>query len=301
MELTRTTKWLYWLLGLWIIFILTLGAWWTHLYLKFSEFSVVNSNPEQFYKVTRMLKWEGITVFFGLLALSLLIIYIFTRDLKKTNSLRSFFATMTHEMKTPLASIKLQAEALTDLLQDIDPKSYEKIKPFAERLVQDGHKLENEMDEILQLARLESGGGLNVQKLDLVEEFEKITFKYPELRFHIANSTEPIVMANQYALTLIFRNLIENTKRHQPHTKNINITIKKQNEFLYLTYDDNGLAFKGNFSKLGQLFYRFNSEKGSGLGLYLIHKLMNSQNGSLSITENNRLIFSLKFQVGENE
>lgn len=300
MELTKTTKWLYTLLALWVTFIFSLGAWWTHLYIKFSDFNVIHSKPEQFYKVTRMLKWEGITVFFGLLAISILIIYIFTRDLKKTNSLKSFFATMTHEMKTPLASIKLQAQVLTDLLEDIDKKSYEKIKPFAERLIEDGNKLEAEMDEILQLARLESGGSLNLEPVNIGAAIRNIIKNYPEYTIKM-NSNEEIVFANQYALTLIFRNLIENTKRHQENVKEIQIDIISLGDQIQCTYNDHGNSFKGDLTKLGQLFYRHQSDKGSGLGLYLIKKLMLSQEGQLEIEQHQNLIFKLFFKNAHDD
>lgn len=298
MELNRTSKWLYILLGLWISFILSLGAWWTHLYIKFSDFTVYSSNPEEFYRVTRMLKWEGITVFIGLLALSILILYIFFRDQRKTSSIRSFFSTMTHEMKTPLASIKLQTQALTDLLKDLNPEHYKKIENFAKKLIEDGNKLESEMDEILQLARLESGGHLDLETLNADKMISNIISTYPELEFELIKSKNNLILSNSYAFKLIFRNLIENTKKHRNNNNKIKIIITNDNDKIQIRYHDQGEHFLGEISKLGQLFYRYNSDKGTGLGLYLINKLMNHMQGQFEIDQNKNLTFDLIFKRG---
>jgi signal transduction histidine kinase len=68
-------------------------------------------------------------------------------------------------------------------------------------------------------------------------------------------------------------------------------------------YDDFGKKFGGNTDRLGELFYKFNSSKGSGIGLYLIKNLMRQMHGQFHILNEERLRFKLCFSApaGEEE
>jgi len=91
-------------------------------------------------------------------------LFIFKRP-KKTKDLQVFFASLTHELKTPLASIKLQSEVIEESLNsNLDPLVHKLLR----RLVQDTNKLETQMDKILQLSRIERGGELNLNSIELV-------------------------------------------------------------------------------------------------------------------------------------
>ena len=108
------------------------------------------------------------------------------------------------------------------------------------------------------------------------------------------------VLADEMALTMVFRNLFENTVRHSGSSK-VTIKLHSQSDELVCTYDDHGIPFKGNHEKLGQLFYKHASQKGTGIGLYLIKKLMLSQHGQLVVSTNGPLRFHLHFRSAPEE
>ena len=89
------------------------------------------------------------------------------------------------------------------------------------------------------------------------------------------NNEKSIIITN-----VIFRNLFENTLRHNPDSKKVIISASKIGQNVELTYDDQGKKFQGNSNRLGELFYKFNSTKGTGVGLYLIKNLMRKMDGS---------------------
>ena len=211
------------------------------------------------------------------------IIFLYFRDQRKSKSLSAFYAGMTHELKTPLASIRLQAEVLHEL-NGRDPKQQAEI---TKRLIQSSNKLETQMDKILQLSRMEGGGNLNIAPVDMISFIESSRSRWvPQLKLAIKEKNgdatdRPLAFADQLALDLVLRNLFENTLTHADN-KQAEIEINSEENHLFLTYKDKG-SFNGDPKKLGTLFYKFNSPKGSGIGLYLIKKLTQKMNGNFFI------------------
>ncbi|MEI7670262.1 MAG: ATP-binding protein, partial [Pseudomonadota bacterium] len=107
------------------------------------------------------------------------------------------------------------------------------------------------------------------------------------------------IMADVFALELVMKNLLENTRVHT-NSQKVTIGIIQLQKSIILKYQDEG-NFNGEKSKLGTLFYKHNSTKGSGIGLYLSDKLMRKMKGKLLIQGSNKLIFELVFQTNEVE
>jgi signal transduction histidine kinase len=299
MELNKTRRWFYALTLLWVLMLLGLGSWWLYLVFKLhTSLSLINL-PEigSQAKFLNMMKWEGsfFFIFLTLLGSSLVVMYL--RDMKKTNAMQAFFASLSHELKTPLASMRLQSEVIKDLIED-ETHSHEKLSELAARLIEDTSKLESELEKSLQLSRIERDGELNLAPVSLERYLKRYQQKLPsgitiELNLQ-DHATE--IMADELALNVIFRNLIENTIRHNPTSTKILISTQPQFDQIKLTYTDGGGYFKGNIHRLGELFYKFNSTKGSGIGLYLIKNLMRKMHGQLIIHQNHNLEFHLIFK-----
>lgn len=300
MELNKTRRWFYGLTLFWVIFLLVLGSWW--LYLVFELHSSLSAlrldalaGQEKFLN---MMKWEGSFFFIVLIILGFSLTIMYLRDMRKTQALGAFFSSLSHELKTPLASMRLQAEVIKDLIED-ESHSHEQLSKLTTRLIEDTHKLEGELEKSLQLSRIENDAPLSLAPLSLERYLKRHQTKLApthqlELVFQDAARE---VMADELALNMIFRNLFENTKRHQTTSTKIRITTFKQGENIHVLYDDFGLPFQGNFKQLGTLFYKFNSTKGSGLGLFLIKNLMKKMQGQLDIEHNGHLTFNLSFKA----
>lgn len=290
-----TSKLLFTLSLIWATLLLAIGAWWIYLITHFDE---ILSHTDH-HRVTKMLTWEGGTFIFLLSLISLSIFSLYLIDLKKTKSLQDFFASVTHELKTPLASIKLQGEVLSEL---IESKNDPELKKLLGRLISDTSKLEGQMDKLLQLSRMERGGNLNLISIRLVPFIKNMTkniAREENLAITIDSPVDDIaIVADEFALELIINNLFENTRVHSK-SKNISIKIKMLEGNVHLSYDD-GATFNGDPTKLGTLFYKHNSKKGSGIGLYLIKKLLAKMHGSISIATSPHLIFNLIFKKSED-
>lgn len=300
MELNKTKPGYYIIISISALMVFLLGSWWLFLVFKLANKLQDLHHPILEGNLINMIKWEGLTFFILLAVLTFTLLYVYLQDFKKTKSMQSFFASLTHELKTPLASIKLQSQVLADHIDDLELKSEqkEKLAKYTDRLINDGLRLEDQLDNHLQLSRVERGAPLNLRSINLSNFFQAERKRYTdqvEIDFH-SIPTNLEVMADDFALQTIFRNLIENTLKHvKSSSKKISITQDKLNKNI-IQYQDNGALFNGEVHLLGKLFYKHNSPQGSGIGLHLVHKLMLQMNGDLKITNEEGLKFHLKFK-----
>lgn len=298
MDLNKTRKWYYGLTLVWVLLLLGLGSWW--LYLVFSLHSTLSSlnlpelgNQSRFLN---MIRWEGIFFFVLLFLIGGSLFGMYFRDMRKSRAMQAFFSSLSHELKTPLASMRLQAEVIKDLISDED-HSHEQLVSLTSRLIEDTNALESELDKSLQLSRIEQDAPLSLMPVSLERFLRKHQQKLPvklELKF---NEGTDEVLADELALSMVFRNLFENTLRHNRQSSRILVEARRSGEFVEILYDDFGVRFTGNREKLGELFYKFNSGKGSGIGLYLIKSLMRKMQGSFVVENDERLRFRLCFKA----
>ncbi len=304
MELNRTRRWFYGLTLLWVVMLLGLGSWWLYLVFKLHT-TLVNLNLPQLgsqSKFLNMMKWEGSFFFVFLVLLGGSLFYMYFRDMKKTKAMQVFFASLSHELKTPLASMRLQVEVIKDLIED-ESHSHEQLSELARRLVEDTAKLESELEKSLQLSRIEQDGTLTLVPISLERYLKRYAQKMSaQLKIELNIEAEAHeILADELALNVIFRNLFENTLRHNPDSKAVSIRIEKKGDEIHLAYDDFGKPFLGPIDKLGDLFYKFNSTKGTGIGLYLIKNLMRKMSGRLEIVNEGGLKLHLTFKSAQGE
>jgi signal transduction histidine kinase len=299
MELNKTKSGYYILISLSVLMVFLLGSWWLYLVFKLANKLQDLNHPLLQGNLVNMIKWEGVTFFILLSGLAITLLYIYLQDFKKTKSMQAFFASLTHELKTPLASIKLQSQVLTDNIEEMDltNEQREKLTKYTKRLIDDGLRLEDQLDNHLQLSRVERGAPLNLRAINLNNFIKNEKKRYKD-QIAINYDGIPdtlIVMADDFALQTILRNLIENSIKHgnlSSPEATISLISGKQNT---IRYTDNGNGFNGDLTQLGNLFYKHNSPQGSGIGIHLVRKLMFQMNGLLTITKSEQLQFELQF------
>lgn len=289
----HSSRLLFLLSLVWAGVLLLLGGWWIYLIFNFENILVQIDRV----RITKMIVWEGGSFIVLLLSLSISLLILYFKDQRKTKSLQAFFASLTHELKTPLASIRLQGEVINEILASKNDNSLNKLSA---RLLEDTGKLESQMDKILQLSRIERGGELSLTSLKIIPFIKNLAKKWASgLSIEIeAEDLETTIVADEFALELMIKNLFENTRLHTK-SQNVKIKISKTPETVVLTYQDQG-EFTGDKNKLGTLFYKHNSGKGSGIGLYLTNKLLTKMHGKFEIIGHKHLIFSLTFKRSED-
>jgi signal transduction histidine kinase len=290
MVLAKTPRWFYLLVAFLGLLVLALGVWWLYLLTMFARMM----GPSQL-GVLNMVKWEGTTFLLLLISAATGLAILYWRDLKKTRALQALFASLTHELKTPLASMRLQAEVIRDLIAD-ESHDHAQLTSLTTRLIQDTSKFEHELDKGLQLSRVEKDGALSLSPIDLERFVKKIAQKN---NVNIQVNGSAVVLGDEMALTMVFRNLFENTARHNPQSSGVVVDLKNSGSEVICSYSDQGKPFLGSRKKLGELFYKHDSKKGTGIGLYLVKQLLKAQNGKLEFSQQGPLIFHLHLQRGE--
>src|SRR3954468_5949109 len=140
------------LVALWVVFTVTLTAWWLIFGLR--QLDLINqSNLENVVQLNRhyqMLLWEGGILIASLIGGGLALLYFARREQKRHAQVEEFFAAFTHDAKTALASLRLQAESLKEDL-GAEPN------PLLDRLLQDTLRLQLQLENSLFLVNLPTG------------------------------------------------------------------------------------------------------------------------------------------------
>jgi signal transduction histidine kinase len=264
------------LIAVWIGLTTSMATWWLIFGLKQIEKNSTLAGSE-ILRGERMLHWEGGFLILLLLFWGLALLTYSLRDFKRNNQVKEFFATLTHELKTPLASLRLQVESLQEDLHGTEHAS------LIERLVGDSSRLELQLENALFLAS-QDGDRLHLEKLNARELTNTLKQSFPELEVLI--SSPLYIKADTRALEGVLKNLIQNAKIHG-QASIIKVKIQQRETGVALEVEDNGRGFSGDLKQLGKLFKRHTPNSGSGIGLYLAKTLTEKMNGQIQFESTN--------------
>lgn len=300
MQINKTQKYFYLLVSFILLMLTMLGSWWLVLVFRLADQLKAINSPLSQSRLVNMIQWEGATFLILVILLTGVILYIYFQDNKKTSALQAFFSSLTHELKTPLASMRLQSEVIQDYINELSlsNKEKEKITKYSNRLLHDSMRLENQLDTHLQLSRVERDAILNLNQIDLADFTQSEIKRYQDqlpIKFH-GSDNKCLVRVDDFALKTIIRNLIENSLRHAK-TQELLVTIEliEATENYSLKFSDNGSSYQGPQAPLGTLFFKHNSPSGSGIGLYLIKKLTTQMKGQFQVSTNPSFEVTLSF------
>ncbi|WCL50876.1 sensor histidine kinase [Leptospira sp. GIMC2001] len=273
----------------WLILSFSLGAWWFNLALRqidlISELTSALGEPYKslganlISKQSRMIWMEG-TFFLGLLTIGgSFLVWLSYRDLERNKMINDFFSTVTHEMNTPLAGLRLQVEGL---LADLGSKS--KHSQVLIRALKESDRIESQMEKAFYLASLMRSESLFIEPTKASDIKEFLSENYPSVSWNIL-SDEPI-RTDKRAIESILKNLIENSYKHGKATSvEIKFTNSEKNQ-IKIEIQDNGSGFEGSWQNLGKPFIRHSNTSGSGVGIYIIKQLLDKMNGRIQFFSN---------------
>ena len=261
------------LVALWVTFTVTLAVWWLIFGLRqldlLTQFHVEQS--DQLQRHYQMLLWEGGILIASLVGGGLALFYYARREQKRHRQVEEFFAAFTHDAKTALASLRLQAESLKEDL-GVNPN------PLLDRLLQDSLRLQLQLENSLLLVNLPTGRLLN-EPVRLGHLIDGLRYHWPELA--IIERGDGVVRGDSRALESVLMNLIHNAVKHGEATE-IRITAEPRGAGrIIVSVADNGKGFAGDSKQLGQLFVRHARGSGSGVGLYISSQLAKRMNATL--------------------
>ncbi len=206
-------------------------------------------------------------------------------DLRRLETVRQeFVANLSHELKTPITSLRLAAESLA-----ADPPAAARAR-FAERIVKDADRLAAIVGNLRQLAEIEAGQ-LAIERsrflvADLVAEaLERLSADRP---VEVGIAPELAVTADRSKLAQALANLLDNAERFSPPGTPVEVTAEGAGGELVLTVRDHGLGISPeHWPRVFERFYKVDPARsrdagGSGLGLAITKHLVIAQGGRVT-------------------
>tara|TARA_B100000676_G_scaffold109762_1_gene109696 strand:- start:106 stop:1050 length:945 start_codon:yes stop_codon:yes gene_type:complete len=202
------------------------------------------------------------------------------------NVRRDFVANVSHELKTPLTSIRGYAEML---MEDGTPQDIR--DGFIDSISKNALRLQNLVDDLLDLSRLESGGWVARPESVSVAEVANEAWNWcadAANRRDVSIEITPMgmVYADRQGLLQSLRNLLENAVRHSDEGGIIQVTARRvEGDFVHIEVSDEGEGMtRKALPRIFERFYRADSSRardigGTGLGLAIVRHLIEGMGG----------------------
>jgi signal transduction histidine kinase len=210
------------------------------------------------------------------------------REIGVNQRQRAFLDAVTHEMKTPLASLRLYL----DTLERHDPER-ERRREFLDRMRGDLERLDQTVEQVLTAARAEeSRSRARLERVVLSELLEECiaevlaSHRLPEGAVRLEAGPGTTVKGDAGELSLVFRNLLENAVKYSDEPVEVNVrVVDSQDGRVKVEIADRGIGIpSGELRKIFQRFYRVGRDVqrtavGLGLGLFIVRSLVRRQGG----------------------
>jgi signal transduction histidine kinase len=249
---------------------------------------------EDYVRELRMILGEAIMIALSIAFVVYLALRSFRGQVQAAEQQRNFLLSITHELKSPIAGIRLILETFQkrrSLPEDVHTR-------LSTNALTETDRLTALVNDLLLSAKLETRYQLNLEPLDLSMVFEesidKMVMKYPGAKFHFDVEPDlPLIQGDRMGITSIVINLLENASKYSQPAPVIGVSLRKGSpvEVLCLV-SDNGIGIADEFkSKVWDRFFRVGNEntratKGTGLGLYIVKQLVDLHGGDISILDN---------------
>ncbi len=257
-------------------------------------------NTEQYKLITAkykrqqyMIMGEG-AVFIFILVLGIIQIRkAVMQEVSLAKQQKNFMLSITHELKSPLASVKLGLQTLNR--EGISKDNFEKIHSNS---LDDVDRLEILMNNILLAAKIDSRQyTVGKEEFDLSkivsDAIEKLIIMHGAKRQFTTKIEAGISFeGDPVGLTSVVTNLVENAVKYSDPGEHIKIELEKTNNNIFITVADTGQGIaERERENVFRKFYRVGNEetrsaKGTGLGLYIVKQIVEQHEGKISVIDN---------------
>lgn len=216
------------------------------------------------------------------------------RDKIINDQKRNFLLSVTHELKSPLASIKLYLQTIQK--RELDKETQQN---FIGKSLLDIERLDDLVENMLLASKIENNSySFPKEELNLSELVEKIVSR---LQIHVCSKEALIteidpnvyITGDQFAMSSVVANLIENAVKYSPDCVPIHVSLhRKSNGKVCFKVADLGLGIADEEKpKIFNKFYRVGSEntrktKGTGLGLFIVKQVLDHHQAQIKVKNN---------------
>ena len=205
------------------------------------------------------------------------------------NARRQFVSDASHELKTPLAAIRL----LTDSILHNNNVDADTVREFVSDIGHEAERLNRITEDLLRLTRLDSGQVETPSRIEIEPVLDRVVRMLrpvadeKEISIFIACESGASVVTSPGELHQILYNLSENAIKYNRQGGYIRITAAAEEEISTITVDDNGIGIPAeDLSRIFKRFYRVDKARsrdagGTGLGLAIVNDTVSRRGGSV--------------------
>lgn len=214
------------------------------------------------------------------------------REVTLARQRRNFLLSITHELKSPIASLRLVLETLGKR-----ELSREQLEKLCRGGLKDAARLQQLVEDLLLAARLEDNWRPLPEPVDLPALARDISaglrVRFPAAHFEFDFPADlPPVVADKSGLTAIVQNLLENAVKYSPEGALVRLAASQKEGRFRLEVSDQGKGIPDTEKQaVFEKFYRLGNEEtrhttGTGLGLYIVNQVVKAHGGSIRVTDN---------------
>jgi signal transduction histidine kinase len=234
---------------------------------------------------------EGATFLIVILIGAAVVYTSFVRRIRLSRQQNNFMLSVTHELKSPIAAMKLNLQTLEKYNLDEDKR-----KQLLDRCIKESNRLNDLCNNMLFASQLEGRQYKQAREsFDLSEMVEDSVSDYAN-RYPRKFEQDIVpgcrITGDKIMLQMAVNNLLENAVKYTPADKPIMITLDRKQDNVILEVIDQGAGITDNEKKkIFNKFYRVGNEesrksKGTGLGLYLTNKIVMQHKGRIVVKNN---------------
>jgi signal transduction histidine kinase len=232
---------------------------------------------------------EGLVMLAVILAGVYVIFHYWNRQSRLYERQRTFISQVTHELKSPLASIQLHLETIR-----LRRPPQERLDAFVNTMLADTERLHYLINNLLMAARLEKRRRPTERRMtdvsDLLREYvEREQAKLPQggqISLEAENGVRLLVDPEE--VEIVLRNLFENAALYSPGSPEITVRLTRGGNSVSLSIQDRGRGLdRSELKRVFDMFYRVQQSgenvRGTGLGLYIVDTIVRGYGGTVAV------------------
>lgn len=221
-------------------------------------------------------------------------LYVIFRQKQLSEMKNDFINNMTHEFKTPIATISLAADSISS---PMIVGQADKVKRFANIIKQENNRMNNQVEKVLQMALIDKRDfSLKLAPVNLheviqaaVENINLQVEKKDGIAKAVLRAESPVVEGDLTHISSIIHNLLDNANKYSPEKPEISVHTRNVAGGVEVVVEDKGIGMsKAALKHIFDKFYRVSTGnlhdvKGFGLGLSYVKAMMNAHKGQIDV------------------
>jgi two-component system phosphate regulon sensor histidine kinase PhoR len=221
-------------------------------------------------------------------------IYVILHQKKLSEMKTDFLNNMTHEFKTPIATISLATDAIRNLIKNQHP---EKAERFINIIKEENERMDSQVGKVLQMARIDKNEfNLNIEEIDVHDivnrAADRIALQIDQKNGSLTvdfQSKNYVIEADETHFTNVIYNLLDNANKYSPEKPEIKLTVIDSSGGIKISVEDKGLGISKEARKyIFDKFFRVptgdvHDIKGFGLGLSYVKAIVTAHAGHIDV------------------